>query len=188
MATETTPNLGLIKPVLGSGEPGSNWPLQNEINMDKLDGVLAYETGTYTPSWTATSNPTLGTNGYVRGRYVVFHDRIVHLWIEIFTGTASFNPGSGIYGLSFPAGLEPDASLHALLEFISDEDPQGFAYFRDQSTPGNNAVGTILNVTSTNVMRVRNQAGSSVWSNTNPFTMTNLDSASFYATYIKPLS
>lgn len=58
----------------------------------------------YTPTLTATTTaPTLGTGGFVKGRYR-FNGPCIEGLIWIYTGTGSPGAGNGIYYLSLPPG------------------------------------------------------------------------------------
>ena len=53
----------------------------------------------YTPTWTASSNPSIG-NGTITGRYIQV-GKMVHVWIRV-VGGSSTTFGSGTYAWSMP--------------------------------------------------------------------------------------
>lgn len=90
---------------------GSNFlkdfPSQNAVNCDAIDAfagpcLTSDSLQSYTPILTAvTTNPTLGTAGFIRGFYYQIWDQI-WTWGEFRFGTASINAGSGIYMVTLP--------------------------------------------------------------------------------------
>jgi hypothetical protein len=97
--------LPLVNPI--GGNFLKDWPAQNAVNCDAIDGYAgpALATNalqTYTPVLSAvTTDPTLGTGGFIRGFYYQIFDQI-YVFGEMRFGTAGTNAGSGIYTISLP--------------------------------------------------------------------------------------
>src|SRR4051812_48509711 len=123
MGTTVTSNISLIKPdddesIKANMPTFAGWAAQNAANMDKVDSLFKSTTTTYSPAWTgATTNPVLGTSGFVEGKYARLWPRMVTVYIRIFTGTAGFTGGSGTYALSLP--LTPDPQFSTAFDSIA---------------------------------------------------------------------
>lgn len=117
MGITTTTHLGLIKPDLNEKikedlPTFTGWATQNGQNMDKIDALFRAQSITWTPTWSAsTSNPTLGTGGFVEGKLLRVFPRLALGLFRIFTGGAGFAGGSGFYRLSMPVTIDPSLLL-----------------------------------------------------------------------------
>lgn len=136
MSTTLTPLLNLIKP--DGQEQIRNWPWQNLINSMVLDNKVKVTAHTYTPVLTATTtNPVLGVNGEIFGRYL----RISNNWIMPFVrfrfGTSGINVGEGSYIVSLPVAADP--AFHTVDVF----DNIGPFTARDNSSPTSQRNGSI---------------------------------------------
>lgn len=84
-----------------------DWPNQNEVTCDLLDAftgpsLTTHPLQSYTPQLLATTtNPTLGTGGFIRGFYYKIFNQIF-TWGEFRFGTASINAGTGIWSITLP--------------------------------------------------------------------------------------
>ncbi len=184
MGTTATTNLALIKPDTAE-EIRQNlptfvgWAAQNASNCDKLDGLFRADTFTYTPNWIgSTTNPVLGTGGYVEGKYVRLFPRLVYGFVRIFAGGAGFSAGTGsIYSVSLPP-VAMDASLTG---FNSEMSVGRGAYFDVSSIADNTAMETMYSTIS-NAFFMRTPT-LNVWSPTAPTAMAQNDRVSFYFKY-----
>lgn len=80
---------------------------QNAHNCDQIDAyagpcLTSHPLQTYTPELTGdTTNPVLGTGGFIRGFYYQIFDQI-YTWGEFRFGSSGFNIGMGLYAVSLP--------------------------------------------------------------------------------------
>lgn len=183
MGTTVSTNLGLIKPdadesIRANMPTFPGWAVQNGANQDIIDNLFRGNTGTYTPTWTAsTTSPTLGTGGFVEGKWIRVFPRMVFVYFRIFTGTTGFTIGSGTYRISLPFAM--DASL---LTFESDFLPIGKAAFLDASTPATCSAFLALYSQGVSTAIFRPSTGG-IWNDTNPFAMAQGDRVSGYFMY-----
>ena len=97
--------VSLITP--GSSNFIKDWPGQNAHNMDEIDEyagpcLTSHPLQSYTPILKAdTTDPVLGTNGFIRGHYYTIFDQ-VYTWGEFRFGTAGINAGMGLYYVTLP--------------------------------------------------------------------------------------
>lgn len=182
MGTTVTPNLGLIKPDLNESIkenlptfPG--WADQNADNMDMVDSLFRRNNQTYVTNWTGGGgNPTLGSGGFVEGKYVRLHPRLVVGWYRILTGTTGFLTGSGLYQLNLPVAMD------SALTTFQDSVPIGKAYLLDADTVANCTVLVAMYSISNSTMFFRKHNGS-VWSFNDPFTISQNDRLAGYFMY-----
>lgn len=182
MGTTVTVNHGLIKPdtdesIKANLPTFAGWAAQNGINQDKLDALFRVSTGSWSPTWTAdTTNPTLGTGGFVEGKYVRLWPRMVLCYWRVFAGTASFSGGLGNYRTNLPFAIAPEIAA------MNNEVPLGRGCLISNSVPAN---ATLLlprwDVAAGNVVFGRDDNG--YWVSTAPFTFGNNDRASMYMMY-----
>lgn len=84
-----------------------DFPALHAVNMDSIDNyagpcLRSQALRPYTPILhAATTDPVLGTGGFISGYYYQIWDQI-YLWGEFRFGTASINAGSGIYTITLP--------------------------------------------------------------------------------------
>lgn len=182
MGTEVTTNLGLIKPdtfeSIKENLPSfDGWASQNADNCDTIDALFRQTEHTYTPTWTATSsNPTLGSGGFITGKYARLFPRIVLGWVKINAGGAGFNPGSGAYSISAPVAIASE------LDGFSSEVPIGKAILNDNGTVLScSAMGVYWSPSGNNFF-LRPPGGGS-WTEANPITLAQNDSISMFFKY-----
>jgi hypothetical protein len=83
--------------------------LMNQEIRDQFNSIFTGWT-VYTPTWTASTNPTLG-NGTMNGRYMKI-GRIVIAEVNIFPGsTTTYGSGSWAIGLPFTSATKSTTSL-----------------------------------------------------------------------------
>jgi len=84
-----------------------DFPSMNALNCDSIDAaagpcLTSHPLQTYNPVLKAdTTDPVLGTNGYIRGFYYSIWDQI-YTWGEFRFGTAAINVGNGLYYVTLP--------------------------------------------------------------------------------------
>jgi hypothetical protein len=182
MGTTTTPNLGLIKPdLLESIKPNGpmpGWAAQNALNMNAIDSAFHRDDDTWNPAWTGdVSNPSLGTGGFVQGRWFRVYRKMVIAWFRIYTGSSGFSAGSGTYRLDLPFTMA--AAVDAIAAGL--ETPIGRAYLRDDSSVIGSEIASVCYAPDTNNLFLRTESGS--WAPTAPFTITNEDRVTGYFIY-----
>lgn len=97
--------LSLITPV--GSDFIKNFPSQNAVNCDTIDAYAApcltsHALQSWTPQLTAvTTNPTLGTGGFIRGFYYEIFDQI-YAWGEFRFGSSGASGGTGLWMISLP--------------------------------------------------------------------------------------
>ncbi len=80
---------------------------QNAYNCDQIDAfagpcLTSHPLQTYTPVLKAdTTDPVLGTGGFIKGYYYSIFDQI-YTWGEFRFGTAGINAGMGLYYITLP--------------------------------------------------------------------------------------
>lgn len=181
MGTTTTTNLALIKPdaddsIKATG-PFAGWCAQNASNCDTLDALFRVTTHSYSPTWHAdTTNPTLGTGGFVEGKYIRLLPRLVIGHIRIFTGTTGFNPGVGLYQISTPVAIASE------LDGMQDSVPIGRGFIFSNAAVANATCNVVEYDTTDKIMFLRGHAGD-YWRHNSPFTLGQNDRAAFYFMY-----
>lgn len=101
--------LSLISPI--GSDFMKDFPGQNVVNLDRIDAFanacLTNDTmQQYTPGLNATTtDPVLGTGGFIRGLYYVIFDQ-VYVWAEFGFGTSGFSAGSGTYTMTLPFEMD----------------------------------------------------------------------------------
>ena len=182
MGTTVTPNLGLIKPdqdesIKQALPTFAGWAAQNGANMDVIDGLFRASTSTWTPTWGGTTtNPTLGTSGFVEGKFLRLWPRMVIAHFRIFTGTASFTAGAGTYTLTLPVAVPPEFAL------FDTEVPIGKAIILDADTVANCSVMQVMYDIATG-KAVMHSPGGNLFQPTNPITIAVNDRISGYMMY-----
>lgn len=181
MGTTATSNLALIKPdTLESIKPNlptfPGWAFQNGQNCDKIDALFRASNSTWTPLWTGTSNPAVGTGGFIEGKYLRLFPRLVIGFFRIFTGTASFTAGSGSYSLSIPVPIASE------LDGFNSEMTIGKACFLDASAVATCSAFNVCYSPPSDVMFLRAPTGDT-WSATNPVVPAVNDRISGYFMY-----
>jgi hypothetical protein len=84
-----------------------DFPGQHAVNADRIDDyagpcLTSDPLQTYTPQLTAaTTNPVLGTGGFIRGYYYEIFDQII-TWGEFRFGTAGISNGASTWMVSLP--------------------------------------------------------------------------------------
>lgn len=128
----------------------------------------------YSPSWTATTNPSLG-NGNLGGRYMVIGKtctvEITLQWGSTTTG----GTGTWLFSLPFTAVTPPTNNFHTGTAMAFRP---GTAFNPGISTIGSGAT-TLSGVSST----AADGSASTGWTATTPFTWANTHTASFAITY-----
>ena len=165
-----------------------DFPSQNVINCDEIDAyagpsLITHPLPSYTPILGAvTTDPVLGTGGYIRGFYYQIFDQI-YTWGELRFGTAGNSPGSGTWTISLPfaasSALGPNVSL-GNAPVIGD----GVIY-DDTGSAGRQPVSVHLR-TSTEVMfgsRMGTGLGTRQITPTTPITWTINDGLSWFMRY-----
>lgn len=182
MGTTVTANLSLIKPdgdesIQANLPTFDGWAVQQAANMDILDALFRKQTFTFTPTWTAsTSPPTLGTGGFVEGKYIRLQPRLVLAWYRIFTGTAGFLRGSGSYSLTLPVAADPTFTGW------SDNIPVGRMIYLNNAAVANSSVFSIHYSPATPALFGRIEQGGS-WTEASPVLNNNNDRYSAYVIY-----
>lgn len=118
MGTTVSTNLSLIKPDINESIkqalptfPG--FASQNASNCNTIDALFRCSNGTYTPTLTCSSvNPTIGTGGFVEGKYIRLWPRMVFTYFRINFGTTGFAAGTGFYRMTIPFAF--DATMKAV--------------------------------------------------------------------------
>lgn len=179
MGTTVTTNLSLIKPdevesIKEALPTFPGWHDQNADNCDKLDGLFRKSTHTYSPTWTAdTTNPTLGSGGFVEGKYFRIHPCMVFGFIRLFTGGAGFATGSGFYRFSIPT------TLHTEFAGLNVVSAIGKAYLHDDSAVATSTNLVAIYEEATNLISFRKHDGN-FWRDNTPFTLAQQDRLSCY--------
>lgn len=181
MGITVTTNLGLIKPDINESikedlPTFDGWATQNGANMDVLDALFRATTHTWTPSWTASVNPTLGATGFVEGKYIRYFPRMVAGFFRIYTGGAGFAAGTGSYSLSVPVAIASE------LDTFQNELVVGKAAFYDDSAVATSSAFTVMYSTAGDTLFLR-QPANDVWSATSPVVPAQQDRLSGYFMY-----
>lgn len=122
-------------------------------------GALPTAWATYTPTWTgATTNPTLGTGGQIKGRYRRFGYNIEGR-IELVVGTGA-TAGSGIYYFSLPPGVTAATPVTGVSYAVG----AGWVY----STT--NIYAATASINSADPTKFRVTIPTNVWSSSQPLT------------------
>lgn len=152
--------------VTGTAGTDGNFALWN-ADGDIVDGAV-YDSGTYTPVWSAdTTNPSIG-NGILEGRYTKI-GTLVNMSIKIVMGsTTTFGSGSYSFGLPFQA--DNDSFLNGVRVLGLDV---GTAY----------RFGTMIPAGGGFAVRVLNDSTFTAWNPTNPHTWANTDEITINLTY-----
>lgn len=182
MGTTTTQNLSLIKPdALESIKedlpsfPG--WADQNADNCDTLDGLFRVTTHTYTPTWdTSGTNPTLGSGGFVEGKYIRMMPRMVLGFFRIYTGTTGFSAGTGLYRITKPVAVATE------LGGFNSEIAVGKASFHDASAVATSSAWTVMYSSSSGLLFLRLPVGDG-WTVSSPVALGQGDRISGYFYY-----
>lgn len=161
-----------------------NFPLIHGSNMDKIDdwaGPSAVQS--YTPDLTASvTNPTLGTGGFITGRYIEIFD-FIFTWGEFRFGTAGINQGSGTFEVSLPF---PAATI-APPDGGSGNGPQlGISRVWDNSSGSTRTSHSVQLRTTTRIMfsvRFDSGAGGRALGSGNPFAWDLQDGINWFAKY-----
>lgn len=183
MGVTVTTNLSLIKPdvdeSIKQNLPTFNgWSSHNSSNCDIIDALFRASSHTYTLTWTGTSNPTLGTGGFLEGKYVRVSPRMVFGHFRMFTGGAGFAVGSGTYKFNTPSAATPAAELKT----FDDNFTVGKAILLDADnvvTCQNMLV--VYNIVA-DALFLRPSAGGT-WNPTSPITIAQNDRVSGYFMY-----
>lgn len=183
MGTTVTTNLALIKPDINERIQESlptwvGWAAQNGSNCDKIDGLFRASTHSWTPTWTASSNPTLGTGGFIEGKYLRLFPRLVIGFFRIFAGTTGFSAGSGSYSISVPAA----APIASELDSFNSELTIGKATFLDASAVATCGAFNVCYSPPSDVMFLR-QTTNDTWTAASPVAMAQSDRLSGYFMY-----
>lgn len=185
MGITVTTNLGLIKPDINESikqalPTFNGWASQNAANMDAIDALFRASTGTYTPTWGATTTPpTLGTAGFTEGKYVRLFPRMVYVFFRIFAGGAGFAAGTGSYTVSLPpVAIDP---AFGVVNF-SDVVPLGKMIFQDNSAVLTSSVFP-LNYSPTPNILLGSASVGGTWSATVPVVPAQNDRFSGYFIY-----
>lgn len=181
MGTTTTTNLALIKPDVNESIeqnlpsfPG--WTSQYGSNLDTIDALFRASTHTWSPSWTGTSNPTLGSGGFVEGKYIRLFPRMVIGFFRIFTGGSGFAAGTGGYSLTPPLAMASE------LTGFSNELCIGKAAFLDFSATATCGAFNVMYSTVGGTLFLR-QSTNDVWTATSPVALAQNDRLSGYFMY-----
>ena len=132
----------------------------------------------YSPTWTVTGSPSLGTGGTLTGRYKQL-GKTVHLSIYGLFGSASTNPGTGGWSFSLPLTASSTSNQVRL----------GAAYLRDASVGSSGhfvgvcAIQPLLSTTALNAFVPTGGAANSQVGFATPFAWTISDHFSFTITY-----
>lgn len=170
MGTTVTPNLSLIRP--DSNEPIPNWPAQNGSNMDTLDALFKSSQGVWIPTFTGdTTNPTIGSGGFIEGRWLRLWPKMIFAHMRINMGGAGFLAGSGRYRFTLP--FTPSIEM----QVFNQEYPIGKAIVTSAASVANSAVMEALYDISTTTMVFRSSGGNYMQS-TIPFTWAQNDKLS----------
>lgn len=133
---DLTANLDLIKP-LGS-EQANLFSTNGSIgvaeqNEDIIETYSARETLTdYTPVMTASvTNPNLGSNADIRGRFSQLQNGLVYGWATFRAAGTGIDAGSGVYFISLPVPF--DIAIYPTLGLIENGHLIGNGFIRDDS-------------------------------------------------------
>jgi len=131
---------------------------------------------TYTPTWTASTNPAIG-NGAIAGRYKR-QGSVVHFWISLLMGSTT-TYGSGQWSI----GLPPVTPVDPASPFGDYTDIGRFSAI-DTSAVLRYHGPTIRN-TGSNVIMLTSASGAAVatMSSTVPFTWANTDRLTLKGSY-----
>lgn len=181
MGTTVTTHLSLIKPDLDEKikqdlPTYAGWASQNATNCDAIDALFRKSTATWTPTWTASVNPTLGTGGLIEGKYIRLFPRMVIGFFRIYTGGAGFATGTGAYSISAPVAI--DSALAA----FNNEITVGKACFYDDSSAATSSAFQVVYSTVGSNIFLR-QPANDIWSATSPVTLAQQDRVSGYFMY-----
>lgn len=128
-----------------------------------------YDTGPYTPVWTASvANPTLG-NGTLTGRYYRLGKQVRAI-IKLQFGTTTTG-GTGTWSFSLPFTANTSVGGNGIATLIK--------------AGGNNYVASTLLATVTTFITIFNASANNVDAN-NPFVWANLDNGTFVIDYEIP--
>lgn len=183
MGTTVTPNLGLIMPDANESIKANmptfpGWPVQNGSNMDKIDSLFRRDTNTWTPAWTTDTgtNPTLGSGGFVEGKFVRLWPRMVLGYLRIFCGAAGFVSGTGLYRISLPVAVASEfTTLNTLL-------PIGKAHLNDNSSVATSTILDVIYDVVNNIVIFGREEGD-FWRNSAPITLAQNDRISGFFYY-----
>lgn len=182
MGTTVTPNLGLIKPDIAESIKANlptfaGWAVQQGLNADAIDAVFRNSAHSFTPTWVAdVTNPTLGTGGFIQGKWLRLHPRMVLYYYQISMGTTGFNPGSGFYQISMPVAVATEMTQ------INDSTGIGKAHYFDQSAAATSTAFTAMyNQIGANMFMKRPDGDA--WRSTTPVVPAQSDSLTGYAIY-----
>lgn len=182
MGTTVTTHLSLIKPdadesIQANLPTFDGWAVQQAANMDTIDALFRKNVASFTPTWSASPTPpTLGTGGFVDGKYVRITPRIVCAYYRIFTGTAGFLRGSGSYSLTLPVAVDPTFTGW------SDNIPFGRMIYMNNAAVANSSVFSVHYSPSLTALFARIEVGGS-WSESSPVLNNNNDRYSAYVIY-----
>lgn len=184
MGTTVTTNLSLIKPdtdesIKATG-PFVGWAAQNAANMDTIDTLFRASVHTWAPNWTAESGGfTLGSGGFVEGKYLRLWPKMVIAHFRLFVGGAGFAPGTGKYRMSLPFFTANE------LNGLNFEFPIGKAAILDFDTVANCSI-LLVNYDITLGLATFRSPGGNYFQPTNPFTLAQNDRVSGY--FVLPVS
>ncbi len=182
MGTTVTTNLGLIKPdssekIKQDLPTYAGWADQNADNCDVLDALFRRSTHTsWTPAWTASVNPVLGSGGFVEGKYIRLFPRMLIGFLRIEAGTAGFSAGSGAYSISAPVAI--DSAIAA----FANEITIGKAVFRDNGASSTTSAFQVVYSTSGGNIFFR-QPSNDLWTAASPVALAQSDKISAYFMY-----
>lgn len=182
MGTTVTSNLALIKPdtsekIQEALPTYAGWATQNGANCDTIDALFRCSTHTWTPTWTATANPTLGATGFVEGKYLRVHPRLVIGFVRIYTGGAGFATGTGAYNIT------PPVAMDTAIDGFANEVPIGKAVWYDDSAVATSSVFNVMYSTASDLIFFRPPLGDP-WSSLLPVVPAQQDRMS--ATFMYP--
>lgn len=130
---------------------------------------------TYTPSWTASTNPAIG-NGAIAGRYKR-QGAVVHVWISLLMGSTT-TYGSGQWNLSLPVTpVDPASPFGDYTDFARFTALDVSAVLRYH--------GPAIRNTGSNFIMLTSASGAAVatMSATVPFTWANTDRLTIKGSY-----
>lgn len=184
MGTTVTPNLGLILPdsaesIKANLPTFAGWAVQNGINQDKVDALFRHDTNTWSPVWTTDTgtNPTLGSGGFIEGKFIRLFPRMVIGYLRIFCGGAGFAAGTGLYRISLPP-----ATIPTEFTTLNSTMPIGKAHLNDNSTVATSTIFQVLYDVPNNVITFGRDEGD-FWRNTSPITLAQNDRLSAFFCY-----
>jgi hypothetical protein len=182
MGTTVTPNLSLIKPdrnesIKANLPTFAGWAVQQGLNADAIDAVFRNSSHSFTPVWTAdVTNPTLGTGGFVQGKWLRLHPRMVLYYYQIFMGTTGFSAGSGFYQLTLPVAVATEMTT------INDSTGIGKAHYFDSDAVATSTAFTAMYNQIGAQMFMKKPDGDA-WRSTTPVTPGQSDRLTGYAIY-----